>query len=286
MYPRGLPASPDPFLIQDVVDGAIGVLKELSRPSLVYLHLYPPHGEYRPRGKYNRAFQDGWRAAPKPTHSLVEDVKEVENQENQRWKYDQYLASWDAELSRLFEFLRASRLLEQSYVILTSDHGELFERGVIGHYTPLIYDPLIHVPLIVSAPGQTTRADVRTATSSVDVVPTLAALLGVDRPAWAEGKILPGLGGEMENERGVYSMDAKTNSSFSELTSLSFSLTKGAHRLTYYEYPKMHHSSYELYDLQEDPEELHDLYSPESPAAKRLKDELLQTLDQANRPFA
>ena len=73
-------------------------------------------------------------------------------------------------------------------VIFTADHGELFERGVVGHYCPLIYDPLAHIPLIISPPGRTERVDVQTATSSVDVLPTIARMAGLETPAWAEGR--------------------------------------------------------------------------------------------------
>jgi arylsulfatase A-like enzyme len=284
-YPRGLPASPDLFRLEDIVDGAIALLQTMRQPSLAYLHLYPPHGDYRPKGKFNHLFDDGWSPPEKPAHHLVQDVKSFDRQNSQRQRYDQYLASWDAEIARLLGYLKTSGLLDSSYVIVTSDHGELFERGVVGHSTPIIYEPIVHVPLLLLQPGQSTRVDVRTVTSSIDLLPTLASLLVGQAPAWAEGQLLPGFGGTGDPGRSIYSMDAKTNSAFRRLERLSMSLLKRDYRLTYYRYPEQHYESFELYNVGEDPEELMDIYAAQPTVARPLQEELLGKLDEINRGF-
>ena len=285
-YPRGLPSATNPFTLEDVVDGAIGILGGLQQPSLAYLHFFPPHGFYRPKGKYNRSFADGWSAQEKPVHALVgAGALSFAELENCRLKYDQYLASWDAEVGRLLDYLRTSGILESSYVIITSDHGELFERGVVGHYCPLIYDPLVHVPLLISRPGQQNRVDVHTPTSSVDLLPTLASLVGGDRPDWAEGQLLPELGGTPDKFREIYTLDAKTNSAFAPLTRVSLALQKSGYRMTYYEYPNVDYRNFELYDLDEDPAELNDLSASEPQISAQMREELLQKLADINRPM-
>ena len=85
----------------------------------------------------------------------------------------------------------------------------MFERGELGHFTPLIFDPLIHIPLVVSQPGQKGRQDIRTLTSNVDLLPTLAHLANLPAPSWAEGEILPGLGGVENPDRSIFTIDAK-----------------------------------------------------------------------------
>jgi hypothetical protein len=63
------------------------------------------------------------------------------------------------------------------------------------------------------------------------------------------------------------------------------SLTRSNHRLTYYCYPKDDYQKFEFYDLVADPQELKDLY-PSSPALSiEMKDELLQTIEDANKSF-
>lgn len=284
-YPRGLPAATDLFRLEDVVDGGIGLLRHTPGPFFAYLHFFPPHGFYRPKGKYNHAFEDDFHPAHKPVHPLIHGDPGYDAQESQALRYDQYVASWDAEVARVLEYIRTSGLMDKSYVILTSDHGELFERGVIGHYCPLIYDPLVHVPLLISAPGQAARVDIQTATSSVDLLPTIAAVAGLQRPSWAEGQILPALGGREDPGRSIFSMDAKMNSAFASLKRFSFALARNGHRMVHYRYPESDVNSFELYDLESDPDELHDLFPSRPKVALEIQQELLDKLSEIDQRF-
>ena len=258
------------------------MLREIDTPTLAYLHLFPPHDPYTFTREFKKRFQDGWLPKEKPVHSLSEQKPyKLLNLWNEY--YDEYLASWDAELGRLFDFLYHYGLLDNSYIFITSDHGELFERGDSGHFTPLIYDPLIHIPLIISRPGQNVREDVYAPTSSVDVLPTLAHLTNKSSPDWAEGKLLPSFGGTEDLERSIYAMDAKNNSAFAPLNRITISLTKKNYRLTYYNYPD--DQQFEFYDLAVDPEETKDLYPSQPTVALQMKAELLEKLAEINKPF-
>ncbi len=283
-YPLGLPNDTGQFLLSDLVDGAIRTLSKLEEPGFAYYHFYPPHQNYCPERKFYGLFDDGWLAPEKPTHRLSSGKLSYSILSQLNQYYDEYLASWDAEVSRLFQYLQSSGLFDRSYVVVTADHGELNERGEEGHFTPLIYNPLIHIPLIIFQPGQKQREDIFAYTNSVDVLLTLARWIGNPIPPWAEGELLPGFGGVDDPQRSLYSMDAKTNSSFAPLTRTSISLTKNQWRLTYYDYPM--DQQFELYNLDEDREELNDLYPSHQAAARRMKDELLQKLDEVNQPFA
>jgi hypothetical protein len=282
-YPRGLPESPGLFLLDDVVDGAIDLLKKIQQPTLAYFHFLPPHEPYAPTKEFFETFMDGWNPPDKPIHQLSEKKNKLEKLHLHRRFYDEFIASWDHEVARLFQFLRESSLTENSYIIVTSDHGELFERGELGHVTTLIYDPVVRVPLLVSRPGQTTREDVHTITSSVDLLSTIAHLTGNSIPDWAEGKILPNLGGEADEGRSVFSMDAKSNSSFGALVNYAMSLTRDRHRLTHYCYPMFDYKGFEFYDLDADPSEMKNLYASSPSLALEMEDELLQKVEEVNK---
>ncbi|MBI3153654.1 MAG: sulfatase-like hydrolase/transferase [Chloroflexi bacterium] len=282
-YPLGLPDNTEQFLLADVVDGAIQTLRGLEEPGFVYFHFYPPHENYMPLKPFRNIFNDGWQPPVKPVHRLSWGKKSRATLNQLNREYDEYMASWDAEVSRLFQYMEDSGLLERSYVIITADHGELNERGERGHFTPLIFDPLIHIPLIIFQPGQKKRKDVHTYTSSIDLLPTLAHLIGSPAPSWVEGELLPEFGGVNDPGRSIYSMDAKTNASLAPLTKTSISLTKNHQRLTYYKYPDG--EQFEFYNLEEDREELRDLYPSRPADAVLIRDELLQKLDEVNRLF-
>jgi arylsulfatase A-like enzyme len=279
-YSNGLPDSLELFLLSDLVDGAIKTINELTAPSLVYLHFYPPHDLYRPTYEFYNQFKTGWQPAKKDIHPLSAEKISYGGLNSLRILYDEYLASWDAEIGRLFEFFDKSGLRDKSYIFITSDHGEIFERGDKGHMSKLLYEPLMHVPLIVSRPQNQTRIDVNIPTSNVDILPTIAYLTGNPIPAWAEGRLLPELGGIVDPLRSIYTMDAKENAAFAPLTKFSFSLTKGNYRLTQYQYPD--YRSFEFYDLSDDPEEINDLYLSQPRMAVEMESELTQKIAEIN----
>ncbi len=159
----------------------------------------------------------------------------------------------DANFGQLYLHLQKTGVLDNSYLIVTSDHGQLFERGVHGHVTPLLYDPVIHIPLIVSAPGQSTRRDVYSPTSCVDILPTLLKITGSPLPDWLEGNLLPGFEDEVVSEPPVFAMEAKQNSSFKPLTRATFAMMKGDYKLIWYLGYPGYDDVYELYNLTTDP---------------------------------
>jgi hypothetical protein len=257
-YYAGLPESLDPFLLSDVVDGLIDTLTNLTEPSVVYFHMFAPHDPYRPYSKHYNGFRDDeYSPNTAPTHPLVSDPNSDHELRISRLNYDAFLASLDQELARLFNYFDASGLKDDSYIFLTSDHGEMFDHGMQGHSDPLLFEPLIHIPLVVSSPGQNQRVDVNTVTSIVDILPTVCQLTNNIIPAWAEGQVLSGLGGMDDQERAVFSLSAPQNTSFGPLTQYSIAMLKKNYKLVKYNHPK--YTKMEFYDLAADPEEKVDL---------------------------
>lgn len=284
-YPRGLPDNTEFFFFEDLIDGAIKMLQEIQQPTLTYFHFYPPHEPYNPSEEFFGKFTDGWIPPEKPMHDLSDKKIKPEKLREHRQYYDEFIADWDHEVARLFQYLEESGLTENSYIIVTSDHGDLFERGELGHWTPTIYDPVIHVPLIIRQPGQTVRTDVHAMTSSLDLLPTIAHLTGNPAPDWAEGTLLPEFGGNADEKRSFFVLDAKSNSSFGPLVNYSMSLTRDGHRLVYYSYPKDNYRKFEFYDLNADRDELKNLYPSKPSLAAEMEDELLQKVLDVNKPF-
>jgi arylsulfatase A-like enzyme len=270
-FPRGVPAIHDQvFLLEDAVDWAMHQLENMPEPFFAYLHFLPPHDPYRTRKEFVGRFADGWAPSPKPPHRFSAGESEASLADLRR-AYDEYIAYADAECGRLLEFLRARGWLDRTYVIITSDHGELFERGIWEHITPVLFQPLIHIPLIISVPGQQARQDIHGTTSSVDVLPTLLRAAGVPVPAWCEGEYLPLDGREAPAGRAVYAVDAKGSSRFGPLAKRTVSLVRDRFKLIHYLGYPTYDDVYELYDLQQDPDELENIYSTRSAIAEELR---------------
>ncbi len=199
-----------------------------------------------------------------------------------RKTYDEFVADVDSEIEKLVNALEDAGILKNTYLILTADHGELFERGEYGHVTRLLYDAVIHIPLLVITPGQISRVDIHQPTSNIDLLPTLLHISGKTAETALEGRILPGVGGS-EESRSLFSMEAKECSAFGRLgEGITISLQKGDHKLIYYTgYPKRP-EAFELYNLKDDPDEMKDLYALDTTTAAQMKEELLDNLE-ANR---
>jgi arylsulfatase A-like enzyme len=283
-YPRGIPNFVKyklSFVLEQVFEGMEQEIARLQNPFVGYFHFWPPHEPYSPNRRFIGMFDDDWVPAPKPFHPLASRVPEAELNRSRR-QYDEYIANVDESFGQLYDRLQRAGFLENSYLMVTADHGQFFERGVNGHVTPLLYDPVLHVPLIVSTPGQSQRRDVYSPTSCVDLVPTILKITGSSLLPGLEGNLLPGFGGDDPSERAVFAMEAKKNPSFQPITTATLAMIKGVYKLIWYIGYMGYHNVYELYNLKSDPEELTDLSKSHPEILLPMAEELTASLALAD----
>ena len=289
-YPYGAPVFVNYNLAFDNQTVYAGVTEEITRlaksqqPYFAYIHLFSPHDPYNPQAKYTRLFNDNYRPPAKPVHPLG-DLRSEEDVLKKRLRYDQLVANVDAEFGRLFDTLEASGTLDNTYLFVTSDHGEMFERGYHGHGDDLMYEGVIHIPLLILSPSQTKRYDVYTPTSNTDLLPTLLLLAGQEVPPSLDGCVLPGFADLQPETRPIFSIQAMTSSAFLPLTKGTFVLRRGDYKLIAYKGFPAYEKEFELYNLTADPEEMDDLYAVETSIAGQMRDELLSTLEDVNRLY-
>jgi arylsulfatase A-like enzyme len=280
----------DVYLNEKIYKGVLAEILSLKekQPYFAYFHLFSPHSPYKPGGKFSRLFRnDGFSI---PSKQVVPQFASLYRESDEsllrkRTAYDRQIAQVDSEFGKLIDALDTSGVLEDSYLIATSDHGEMFERGFSGHGGRLMYEPVLRTPLLIHAPEQAERKDVSITTSNVDVLPTLLSIAGKDIPPALEGQVLAGFGGAENRERPVFSVAAWQNSAFLPLTKAAFAMHKGAYKLIAYLGYGGDDGIYELYDIEKDPEELHELSKEEISVFAGMKDEFLAHLADANRPF-
>jgi arylsulfatase A-like enzyme len=291
-YPLGLPSTTQAvyYRLEDLFDGVLSTICNLPQPYMAYIHLWGVHKPYCPEEKFYKIFLKGWKPEEKPRHPLGakdntpyitfhDQLKELN-------RYDEYITSFDFEFGRLIDQLEKDGTLDNSYVFLTADHGESCERGTQGHITPLLFEPLIHIPLMVSAPGQRGRVDIHAQTNSVDILPTLASLTGQKIPEWCEGQPLPGLGGLAASQRATFAVDSKYTREKKVMSRASVAMLKEKYKLVHYQYANYdNYDDYELYDLESDPEELDNFYKKLPAVARTMQEELLYHFELANQPF-
>ena len=159
--------------------------------------------------------------------------------------YDAEVAYADAQLARLLESLRASGELDRALVVVAGDHGEgLGDHGELTHGI-LAYDSTLRVPLIVVAPGvaAATRSE---AVSLTDVAPTIVRAAGMPAPQAMKGRDLLALNGGTDVYAETEYPRAAGWSPLQALTDGRWMAIRAG-------------SATELYDLQTDPRQDHDV---------------------------
>src|SRR5499425_1402649 len=110
----------------------------------------------------------------------------------------------DDHISRLISVLRDTGRLDRTVIIVTSDHGEMLgERG--AWYKMSLFEGSARVPLIVWSPALFRAHRVQAAASTMDLLPTLAALAGAGDPVGPlDGRsLLPHLSGTPDRDEAV-----------------------------------------------------------------------------------
>ena len=179
---------------EDLTKVAKGFIDENgSRPFFLFLNYYDAHNPFMPRAEYLKAFADlspaYWSGFQK-----IRDQKEMDPGERKAvsnaW-YDSEIAYVDRFLGELFDHLRARGVYDDTWIIVTADHGELMgdpilsQSDLYGHGNSLS-EAEIRIPLIVKYPakaGQPApvgRDD--TPVQQIDVMPTILAGLGIELP--------------------------------------------------------------------------------------------------------
>ena len=222
----------------DVATGeAIAWIKDHQK-FFAWVHLYDPHDPYEPPGRYAVAYAD------RP--------------------YDGEVAWSDELVGRLVDSLRGANRLDNTLVLVTSDHGEgLGEHGedVHGYF---IYETTLHVPLVMRGPGVKAGTRIDTLTRSVDLYPTLLELAGIggETPTGAGRSLAPALrGGRLQDESSfAESLVPLVHFGWSDLRSVR----DGRWKFILAPRP-------ELYDLDRDPTESRNLADQEPARARALR---------------
>jgi hypothetical protein len=109
-------------------------------------------------------------------------------------RYRAAVALVDAAVGELLDGLSATGRLDRAIVVLVSDHGEGLgeDPRLPENHGLFVYNPLVHVPLAIRIPGLAGRR-VTTPISLVDLAPTLADLAGATLPGADGTSLLPQL---------------------------------------------------------------------------------------------
>lgn len=166
---------------------------ESGQPVFMWFHLFEPHGPYD-LTQYSRKWMDdsgydGVLADQGATMELLlehtgELKKRSEDRKALNVLYDGEVALADRYLGEIIDSLDRSGRLDNSIVIFTSDHGQgLGEGGKMGHGS-VLWEQVLHIPLVVRDFRSRSRIDrVEQTVGLIDVAPTILDFaLGIALP--------------------------------------------------------------------------------------------------------
>ena len=259
-----------PFAPAYTYDAALPLLQGTDRPKFFWLHTLPPHDPYLPppstKHKLLPAGQlDRWSEMLGMTRYAQRQQPLVDKH---RLRYQESIMGADEALGRFLDELDRQGKLDNALVIVTSDHGESFERGYLGHAGDWLHEAVVRVPLVIKLPGQRTGRVVTTPVSLADLVPTVSDLLGLPPLPSAEGRSLKPalLGGELPPQP-VFTMAMERQSRFRPIRAGHYAVIDGNFKLVLHAAEQRA----ELYDLAQDPREQRDLSAQLPDVAKRLR---------------
>lgn len=257
-----------------------------AAPLFVWAHTLPPHSPYLPppSTKYRllpKGELETWRELL--ADNIEYAVRAQPLVDKHRLRYRESIMAADAALGAFLDELQRQGRLDSALVIITSDHGESFEKGFYGHAGPLTHDALIRVPLVIKLPGQKLARTVQMPVSQADLAPTILDVAGAPALPRAEGRSLrAALEGQAMPTVPVFAMTMERQSRFKPLDRGRFVVIDGDDKLTLTLDPKAAPTqTLTLHDLARDPTEQLDLASSNGARAAELKALLAQRLAAA-----
>ena len=239
---------------------------------------------------YNRmdsAQKAKWDAFYNP---IIEDFysQNLEGKELSEWKFQRYikdylktLKSLDDNVGRVLDYLEENDLLKNTLVVYTSDQG--FYMGEHGWFDKrFMYEESLNTPLVMRLPdGFNRRGEITEMVQNIDYAPTFLELAGLEVPEDIQGEsFLPILKGEKpDNWRDAlyyhfYEYPAE------HMVKRHYGVRDDRYKLIHF-YNDI--DKWELYDLQEDPHEMNNLYG--KPGTEEITKRMMEKLKEQQEKY-
>jgi arylsulfatase A-like enzyme len=260
-----------------------------ERPFFAFLHYLEGHAKYWPPEPERSAFVEADAEAESIAERHVAPWAHLTGQQPISQDhldvlaalYDGSLLYLDRVLAKAIGLIERLGVLDDTVIIITSDHGECFgEHGYYQHSSPTLHEPAIRVPLIIRYPRCFPRGmQVEIPVSATDIFPTITDVLGVtDRrisdQVQGESLVPAGDGLDRDHVAVVESLTTPESSLRKADPSVDigrFDYHLRAVRWRNYKYIRHSRGGHELYDLSSDPGEMTNLVNVTTSWAAKIQ---------------
>ncbi len=277
---------------------AIRWLKEHYREDFfLFIHYWDCHTPYLPPEEYRTMFYKGRDPFDPDNHSMDQAKEQIPYPFFKKWHYDllgnptdaKYIISHydgairyvDLAVGEILETFKKLDIYDDTLIVLTADHGEnMTEHNFFFDHQGL-YEPTIHIPLVVKFAKESYSNRINPIVQHMDITPTVLDILGIRTNKQFDGKsLLPLIKGEVDK---IYDEVISTECTWRAGVSIrteDWKLIKTIDQGLYSTPP------IELFNLKEDPEEKINLYEREKDIRDGLELRLSRWLDDKlkNRP--
>ncbi len=163
-------------------------------PFFMFVHMWDPHYDLIPPPEYRAMFDVDYNG-DFDGRDFRHDAGFTTGMDDADFKhvlalYDGEIRYTDDTLAKIVDLLDSSGRLNDTIIVVVSDHGDEFlEHGGKGHRHTL-FQELIHIPFIIWNPARVQPARIETPVSLTDVAPTLRDLAGAGGFAETTGRSL------------------------------------------------------------------------------------------------
>ncbi len=243
-----------------------------NKPFFLWLHYMDVHEPYMPEKKYVDMVDPSLTLSQDEMYAMFQgvllkrDASDPAKVEMLKRLYDIHIREVDTYFEEFLNQLKDLGILDETVIIITSDHGDEFnEHGGLSHDDKM-YSELIDMPLIIYGSGESGICD--TLVSNADIPPTIVYLFGLEPVPKFEGHPLLPL--KDYPDRGVYGEAIDQHSKRGgDIEKDIYFYREDDLKIIY----RANLDSWEMYDLERDPKETDNIVT-KSPDADRLKSKL------------
>ncbi|MCD6353686.1 MAG: sulfatase, partial [Proteobacteria bacterium] len=249
--------------------------KNYHKKFFLWIHYFDPHMPYEPPPPYNGLYYQGDPRQKEPNtmknvifkkgfHSkphdrLINWLKGVKDFDYPISQYDGEISYVDAQIGELLNILKKFKIDKKTLMAVTSDHGECLGEHNIFFAHQGLYDPVLHIPLIFWYPERLEPEKIDGLVASIDIMPTILNIVGLTHPANIQGKnILPIING-YQKELNTELYGEHVNHTQVMIRNKKWKLIKSLKDRQYHERFFIKSGNEELYDLENDPDELNNV---------------------------